>query len=250
MPAVFGCFVQPLVGASSDSCTHPWGRRKPFIAVGAIGVSVSIISLAWAGSTGYWVAAVLFSAGPVAAAGTIAKTCAVLSVCMLSLAVQPLQCGLRALIFDLCPPEQQGRAQAWAARFSSLGQILGCVAGLLGNPRTTSSEETLTFRMLSVMAVLAVTSTVVVTCFCVEEPSLHHTRGRQESERFPLLGIIHTLSQTCSKGPSLMRSVLSIQILSWMGWFTFLFYNTRFVRPLKPSSYHNTSVHNRLTKIA
>jgi solute carrier family 45 protein 1/2/4 len=203
--------------------------------VGAFGVSVSIISLAWAGGTGYWAAALFFPAERIVAAETITRTCAVLSICMLGLAVQPLQCGLRALVFDLCPAEQQVRAQAWAVRFSGMGQILGCTAGVLGVPSTSSFGELWTFRILSVVAILAVNITAIVTCLGIQEPSRRRLHHRQRSHRFPLHDLIRSLIRTFIEASPLMRRVLSVQLLAWMGWFTFLFYNTRFVPPFRVS---------------
>jgi solute carrier family 45 protein 1/2/4 len=142
---------------------------------------VSIISLAWAGVTGHWAAALFFPAERIEAAGTITRICAVLSICMLGLAVQPLQCGLRALVLDLCPAEQQVRAQAWAVRFSGMGQILGCAAGVLGVPSTSSLGGLWTFRILSVVAILAVNITAIVTCLGVQEPSRLRLHHRQRS---------------------------------------------------------------------
>jgi solute carrier family 45 protein 1/2/4 len=203
--------------------------------MGAFGVSVSILSLAWAGGTGHWAAALFFPAERIEAAGTITRICAVLSICMLGLAVQPLQCGLRALVLDLCPAEQQVRAQAWAVRFSGMGQILGCAAGVLGVPSTSSLGGLWTFRILSVVAILAVNITAIVTCLGVQEPSRLRLHHRQRSHHSPLHDILRSLIRTFIEASPLIRRVLSVQILAWMGWFTFLFYNTRFVRLFKLS---------------
>lgn len=190
---------------------------------------MSILSLSWAGGIGHWIASLLFPAGHDEEARTIIIICAGVSICMLSLMLQPLQCGLRALIFDVCPARQQMKAQCWAARCSGIGQIIGCTAGLSRPLDTDTLGIVYTFRVLAITAVLAVNTTAAVTLFGVNEPLYHHL-DRQESRQLSLRSVFRTLFRTLNKcSPSMLR-VFLIQLLSWMGWFTFLFYNTRFVR--------------------
>lgn len=40
-------------------------------------------------------------------------------------AIQPVQMGLRSLLFDLVPPEQQIEINAWAARSALGGNVIG-----------------------------------------------------------------------------------------------------------------------------
>jgi solute carrier family 45 protein 1/2/4 len=43
-----GMLVQPYVGMKSDNCRISWGKRRPFIAGGAVATIVSLMVLAWA----------------------------------------------------------------------------------------------------------------------------------------------------------------------------------------------------------
>ncbi|WPG98221.1 Hypothetical protein R9X50_00100800 [Acrodontium crateriforme] len=231
MPAICGCFVQPLIGASSDVSTHSWGKRKPYIVVGAFGVTLSILSLAWAGAMGRFSAELFVATGQEEAAKTITMLFAVLSICFLSVSVQPLQCGLRALILDLCPGDQQVQAQYWAARLTGTGQILGSVAGLVSYPTPDLGGETHTFRILAIAAVIAVNSTVAITLLGIQEQQQPMNR-HHESRRFFKGNILRYLGTTFTDCPPLMLRVFFIQSLAWMGWFAFLFYNTSFVNTL------------------
>ena len=91
------------------------------------------------------------------------EICVVLSVCGLSLALMPLQCALRTLPLDLCPPKQQVQVQSWVVRFVNIGHIVGSVAGLLYLPGAESLGEISTFRILSTVAVLAISLTTFLT---------------------------------------------------------------------------------------
>jgi solute carrier family 45 protein 1/2/4 len=43
-----GVLVQPYVGLKSDRSRIKWGRRRPYIAGGAVATVVSLLALAWA----------------------------------------------------------------------------------------------------------------------------------------------------------------------------------------------------------
>ena len=42
-----GTLIQPYVGIMSDNCRHKWGRRRPFIAGGALVTSAALVILSW-----------------------------------------------------------------------------------------------------------------------------------------------------------------------------------------------------------
>lgn len=42
-----GTLVQPYIGIRSDNCRVSWGKRKPFMFVGAAATIVSLLALAW-----------------------------------------------------------------------------------------------------------------------------------------------------------------------------------------------------------
>jgi solute carrier family 45 protein 1/2/4 len=42
-----GTLVQPYIGIRSDNCRISWGKRKPFMIVGAAATIVALLALAW-----------------------------------------------------------------------------------------------------------------------------------------------------------------------------------------------------------
>lgn len=51
-----GLVMQPVVGMVSDRWTGKWGRRRPFMVAGTVGVTVLLIALGWMGDlVGVWV---------------------------------------------------------------------------------------------------------------------------------------------------------------------------------------------------
>lgn len=48
-----GLFVQPLVGHSSDRCSSKYGRRRPFIVIGAVAIAISVLIIGHAADIGW-----------------------------------------------------------------------------------------------------------------------------------------------------------------------------------------------------
>lgn len=171
VPAICGCVEQPIVSAWSDQCLHPWGRRRPFIFVGALGTTLSIMLLSWASTFGRPLAALFAKSSDLEYLKTVTTCVAILGLVALSISVQPLQCALRALLPDVCPQSQQAHAQSWTARLSSIGQVVGCSAGVLYRTGSDSSGTILTFRLMSLVAAVAVDITARGPCITIE-PSI------------------------------------------------------------------------------
>ena len=195
--------------------------------VGAVGVTFSILLLAWAGSLGHLSASVLSNTEDEDTSTTFTGGFAVLSICTLSLALQPLQVALRAIMLDQCPAEQQLHAQSWATRLSGMGQIIGSAAGLLYLPSSDSTGEIATFRIISVVAILAVSTSAALTCLGVEEHSAH-PKLQTRADWLWFFGVAWNLARTFTRTSPAIRRVFLIQVLAWMGWYGFLFYNTRY----------------------
>ena len=187
----------------------------------------AVLTLAWADSVGRLVAYGFFSTTSIEEVRFATLIFAAISVIMLGIAVQPLQCALRTLVLDVCPIHQQVQAQAWGVRFSGVGQLAGCATGLMLVQGTKDTGETFTFRAMAGIAVLAVTGTTAAIMLTIREPVFvpavqRKTRGRG------LCQIFGGLMKTYQECPVVLQSVFTIQFIAWMGWFTFLFYSTRY----------------------
>lgn len=194
--------------------------------VGAVGITSSILVLAWTGDLAHWTAILLSSDSYAQGVKRFTEIYAVLAILGLSLAIQPLQCALRAIILDQCPARQQVQAQGWAARLSGLGQILGCIAGIVYLPGKDSRGEITTFRILAIASITAVDVSVAVTCLNIKE---HAVRQALNEKVVPLSlrSILHGLFRAWTDTRRMVRRIFFVQFVAWMGWFGFMFYNTR-----------------------
>ena len=100
---ITGLLIQPLIGALSDRTWSPrWGRRKPFILIGAIGCSICLFLFPFV--TAVWMAALLLW----------------LLDASNNTAMEPY----RAFIADKLPPSQLGKGFLTQSFFTGLGITL------------------------------------------------------------------------------------------------------------------------------
>src|SRR5579859_4186954 len=117
--AFFGAAVPPLVGAFSDRLVTPWGRRRPIIVVGIAGNLVALAVMMLAPSYAVFLAGFVLAQIFNNAAGA----------------------AYSAMIPDLVPDAEFGRASGYLAAMVLVGQVLSLFAtlgmSLLGNLRLT-----------------------------------------------------------------------------------------------------------------
>jgi MFS family permease len=129
-------FWQPMIGALSDRTTLAWGRRRPYIAGGAIGSALFLALMAFVGSY-FWLFAVYF---------------------LLQLASNTAQGPYQGLLPDVVPDADLGKAGAFYGLGNLLGTLLGfVVVGIF----TSHGRYDLAFY--SMAAMLLVTMVLTVT---------------------------------------------------------------------------------------
>ena len=123
--SVVSVLAAPLLGSYSDSCTHSYGRRRPFMIVGTVLASLSLLLLAVAPSLSF------FS----------------LSFALLSFSNNMIIAPYSALVPDIVPLEQRGVASGYLGLFSMLGNLAG---GALGSLQSTLGLPVVYLLLLSV----------------------------------------------------------------------------------------------------
>lgn len=224
---ICGAVVQPIIGVVADDSRSSWGRRRPFIVGGAIGTVISLLALAWV-SNFMRALARAFGVGSDEGVKTMIHLGTVIFITFLNLSIQPLQLGLRTLIVDVCPPEQQSIASAWAGRFTSIGNILGYIVGSLQLGFIPYDDEAWRFRFLSLFCVVVLLTTVSITAYFIREESPSEVTQEPKTGILPLR-VLRNLKNGWAVMPSQSRRVCLVQFFAWMGWFGFLFYSTSYV---------------------
>jgi solute carrier family 45 protein 1/2/4 len=223
-----GTLVQPYIGILSDNCRISWGKRKPFMIGGTLGTIMSFLMLAWAkeivqGFLG------IFGADPESeGVKTSIIVFAVLFVYILDFSINTVQAGIRAFIVDCAPTHQQEDANAWAGRVTGVGNIIGYVSGYIDLPRVMWFFGNTEFKVLCVIASLALGITVAISCVLIKErnPNLS---GPPPKGRGGVLGFFVQVFKSIRRLPPQTRRVCEVQFFAWIGWFPFLFYITTYI---------------------
>ncbi len=128
---------QPVVGALSDRTTLGWGRRRPYIASGALGSSLFLVIMAFVG-TYYWLLVVYF---------------------LLQVASNTAQGPYQGLGPENVPERDFGRFGAFYGMANLVGTLIGfLVTGIF----TGSGQYGLAFSTMAAMLVVAMVLTVLL----------------------------------------------------------------------------------------
>lgn len=139
--ALMSTLIQLIIGPLSDKCTHPKGRRYPFVFWGVLLNTIPIFLFAFSRSF------------------TQLLISFVLIQLLLNIATGPFQ----AIIPDRVPVEHQGKASGWMGVWQLIGQVLGLILpGLF----LSATIVNFVFKTDFSTAAAANFGTVVICTFC------------------------------------------------------------------------------------
>lgn len=186
---------------------------------------MSLLGFAWASSLAQLVGNVCGLRTDEASLQTATAIIAVFFVFTLNASIQPLQSGLRTLIVDLCPQEQQQAASAWVGRITSMANVLGYLASFADLPHLFPILGSSQFRALCLIISTVLFITVSLTCWTVREkdPILETNYSENQDTAWVKLRCLLT---SFHRLPPRVQQVFRMQFFAWIGWFPFLFYIT------------------------
>ncbi|CAL5348288.1 unnamed protein product [Camellia sinensis] len=238
-----GMIVQPLVGYYSDRCSSRFGRRRPFIAVGAALVAVAVFLIGFAADLGH-----LFG-DPIG--GSTAKPRAisvfVIGFWILDVANNTLQGPCRALLADISGGDHRKTrtANSLYSFFMAVGNVLGFAAGSYTHlfkafPFTKTHAcdvycaNLKTCFIFSIALLLTLTTIALTTVsenkLPVSQPEPGNTGEEDEAEKeggkanpVPFFGEMFAALKDL---PRPMWILLLVTCLNWIAWFPFLLFDT------------------------
>ncbi|KAI0020184.1 MFS general substrate transporter [Xylariomycetidae sp. FL0641] len=218
-----GLIVQPLVGAIADESTSKWGRRKPFIVIGAIVSALCLLTLGFTQEiVGYFVPNTKAAQG-------LTIYAAVFAIYAVDFSINAVMSAARSLVVDTLPIEKQQTGSAWGSRMSAIGHGIAYATGAIDLPSMfgTFLGDT-QFKQLTVIAALGLVFTCGITCWAVTERILLAPKdGRRAQEG--LFQIVKQIWHTLVHLPPRIRAICMSQFWAWIGWFPFLFYSTTWI---------------------
>jgi solute carrier family 45 protein 1/2/4 len=220
-----GLVVQPIVGVLSDRCENPWGRRRPFIAIGAVFEVIGMFLLIFAGDLGK-----PFKSFPLQMSSDhpnyVSVFLAFVGFTCLSFAHNAIQGPSRALITDIVETERQLEfGNAMFAFWLGIGQATGYLAGSIDwtdcfffVQRLESDSCHQTCVNLKVTGLVS----MVILLFCLgtslyfaeEEPQYNVHTLQHSSTPNPLTMAIQFLFHL----PSPIQRVCMVIFFSWFGY--------------------------------
>lgn len=226
-----GTLVQPYIGIRSDNCRISWGKRKPFMVVGGAATIISLLLLAWVKDiVGGFLS--IFGVDPISSGTkTTIMIVATLMMFCLDFAINTVQAGIRAFILDNCPAHQQELANAWASRWTGVGNIIGYIFGYMHLPKYFPFFGNTQFKVLCAFASIALGVTLAASCSYIQErdPRLD---GPPPSDGLGVIAFFKQTFKSIRTLPPQIARVCEVQIAAWVGWFPFLFYSTTYVGQL------------------
>lgn len=142
-----------------------------------------------------------------------------------------MQAGIRAFILDNCPAHQQELANAWASRWTGVGNIIGYIFGYMHLPKYFPFFGNTQFKVLCAFASIALGVTLAASCSYIQErdPRLD---GPPPSDGLGVIAFFKQTFKSIRTLPPQIARVCEVQIAAWVGWFPFLFYSTTYVGQL------------------
>lgn len=232
---VSGMIVQPVVGYYSDRCTSRFGRRRPFIAGGAVLVAVAVFLIGYAADIG------------VASGDKIRNTAKpraisvfVVGFWVLDVANNMLQGPCRALLADLAGSNSSRirTGNSLFAFFMAVGNVLGYAAGSYTHlykmfPFTKTSAcdvycanlKTCFFISIALLLTITVLALTTVTedVLQPENVEIEEEGKAPGSKRLVFFGEMIGALKLLSRP---MWILLLVTCLNWIAWFPFLLFDT------------------------
>nr|AAG12987.1 sucrose transporter-like protein [Solanum lycopersicum] len=192
---ITGLVVQPCVGIWSDKCHSKYGRRRPFIFIGAVMISIAVIIIGFSADIGYLLGDTKEHCSTFKGTRSRAAIVFVVGFWMLDLANNTVQGPARALLADLSGPDQRNTANAVFCSWMAVGNILGFSAGASGGwhrwfPFLTNRaccEPCGNLKAAFLVAVVFLTLCTLVTLYFANEVPLSPKQYKRMSDSAPLL---------------------------------------------------------------
>lgn len=192
---ITGLVVQPCVGIWSDKCHSKYGRRRPFIFIGAVMISIAVIIIGFSADIGYLLGDTKEHCSTFKGTRSRAAIIFVIGFWMLDLANNTVQGPARALLADLSGPDQRNTANAVFCSWMAVGNILGFSAGASGGwhrwfPFLTNRaccEPCGNLKAAFLVAVAFLTLCTLVTLYFANEVPLSPKQYKRLSDSAPLL---------------------------------------------------------------
>lgn len=214
-----GMVVQPIIGALSDRTTSKWGRRRPYLLGGAILASLAL----WAFPNSSVIAQFFGNSLGVVLAPWAGLAVAAIMIWIIDACVNIAQGPYRALIPDVVPQKQHAIANSFLSFAIGLGSVVAAAT-----PPVLSKffHITMSIPAQFVMAAIAFTGAMLVTCIAIKEKQ--HVIEKTEEETKEKHSFVDSMKDFLTTSPEIVK-ICVLQFFTWIGVMCLLLYFTLFV---------------------
>lgn len=207
-----GFVCAPLVGVYSDSCMYKHGRRRLFIIIGSIFMSLGLLLMTYTESVGKWLSG---NKDPLRTQQALFVISYMLTVTAGNIANAPT----RTICSDVCPPVQQSLMANLCSVFSALGGILVNLIGGLKIYKYFGNLGQEQFELI--LSIILIVITITITVFAAREEPLRD-RGPKVRPFWRIFNAIRT-------APKPFWRTAIPYLLAQMSLFQFNFYFSHFM---------------------
>ncbi len=203
---ITGLVLQPVVGVLSDRTVTRWGRRMPYMVVGALVCSLCLLTMPF--SVALWMAVAL--------------------LWMLDAANNVAMEPYRALVSDVLAPPQRPLGYLTQSAFTGLGQTLAYVTPpllvWLGMNQDAANAHHIPYVTIAAFAIGAGFSaaSILLTARSVREPMLPAAElQRLRSAAVGPLATLREIVDAVRQMPPTMRQMAPVMLFQWYAMFCY-----------------------------
>ena len=214
---VTGMVVQPIIGALSDKIETPFGRRRPFLLLGALFASLALWLFPQSGAIAQNLSNLLHINLPVWTGLFIAS----IMIWIIDACVNAAQGPYRALIPDNICPEQHSIANSYLSFAIGLGSVIAAGTAPFLN---WAFGYQMSISAQFIMAALAFSLAMIWTCVTTKEIKLKKEENKSE-EQTPTF--IDNLKEFFRSSPDVFK-ICTMQFFTWLGVMSLMIFFTQF----------------------
>ncbi len=214
---VTGMVVQPIIGALSDSTHTPFGKRRPYLLLGAILASFALWAFPNSETIAQFIANKLHFALP-AVGGLLV---AAVMIWIIDACINAAQGPYRALIPDNIVPEQHAIANSYLSFAIGLGSV---IAAGTAPALKWAFDYQMSVNAQFVMAALAFSLAMIWTCITFQENSKPMGENDEKQEKSSFIDDLKTFFKS---SPEVFK-ICFVQFFTWIGVMSMFIFFTQF----------------------
>ncbi len=217
-----GMIVQPVIGTISDKINTRFGKRRPFLLLGAILASLAL----WAFPNSASIIDFFSSSMNLSLPVWSALLFAAITIWIIDGSVNAAQGPYRALVPDNIPQEQHSIANSFLSFAIGLGSVIAAGTAPFLN---WAFNYQMSIEAQFIMAALAFTLATIWTCIFTKELSAGKKAKMQKEEKKPenTEGFWTSMKKLFSSSPEVAK-VSAVQFFSWIGVMSMFIFFTQY----------------------